>query len=829
MPSATDSRPTNDRAALQARAEEFWLLLATGDAPGAQQAGEQLDVPFVTSPEPGEESPSAFSFQDVAADVETAVPVEGAGGGTPGEGEFATPRSVAPATPQGTLDMWNHSSKVGVDIVVRLEREPGQKTIPGVCAAKIGKQGTLDYAACARVDCDLGTHQTSKSIVPLPIGKEAIVIRTRTSSQAAKPKMFSRPFILWESLPTECQTEELREGILSLKFVARTWKFLFESYGGRGWMQQLLAGGVVDPKVGGVDPLMGSPIPSPRVGTGGFNPNDFLDPPSPSAPPPEDNDPDDDSLTVESVTEQVRVSPRGARSSNPFWDPPSVSHRFETAGAGDTASVPSLTRSEARGEFSTFTARRIQALETRTRLQQQSILDLNRAISVRDQQLREAFEGFGRELEVTKQRALKAIAESQRAIEQANARPPPPPIQLPTPMPTQSVAPPQSSPPATPWTDPLLFQQFVSRISSHLNLDQYLSDSDLKARLASLGINVDTGSTESVSSISRRIAKCEVELFKPEGALAVIRDQVKLLEERRNANVIERGNQLFKDQQAVRAWVQLLDEPNVFRYCVDMLVLVILTQDPYEDVAGGMATEAAAYKAQYNDMLEARISISHGLTFPDNLVARSSKAEASLTEGWFWASGWTSHTAFEGTYNNGAMHRTKKQLEEVTKMIQNAINFAYPTDVAPIPNAVFSEQLRTSYTQAVGFIDSINPLFKTLQTSGMSDKEAWGRIFVFVKSVFEDIATVRKVSAVRDASAMIWGSFATAELLKEYERLRWVQHPQVSATLALTAMQREGKNIQDALAAKGNETAASKKNADAIKKINEVLKKNNLQ
>ena len=46
---------------------------------------------------------------------------------------------------------------------------------------------------------------------------------------------------------------------------------------------------------------------------------------------------------------------------------------------------------------------------------------------------------------------------------------------------------------------------------------------------------------------------------------------------------------------------------------------------------------------------------------------------------------------------------------------------------------------------------------------------------------------------------MIWGSFQTAKLLEEYERLKFYQHPHVSNMLALTSLQREGKKVEKAV------------------------------
>ncbi len=103
-----------------------------------------------------------------------------------------------------------------------------------------------------------------------------------------------------------------------------------------------------------------------------------------------------------------------------------------------------------------------------------------------------------------------------------------------------------------------------------------------------------------------------------------------------------------------------------------------------------------------------------------------------------------------------------------------------------------------------------------MKTGGLSDEEAWNCVLVYSKALFEDIKTVRALSAERSCSAMIWGSFRTAELLAGYVRLRWLHHPQVLSILALTSMQREGKMLVDALSALGSV-------ADEVKGVKEDI------
>ena len=86
----------------------------------------------------------------------------------------------------------------------------------------------------------------------------------------------------------------------------------------------------------------------------------------------------------------------------------------------------------------------------------------------------------------------------------------------------------------------------------------------------------------------------------------------------------------------------------------------------------------------------------------------------------------------------------------------------------------------------------------------MSPGDAWERILIFTKAVFDDVRTVRALTLDKNnAAGMIWGSFRTTKLLEEYQRLKFYQHPHISNMLALTSLQREGKKVEKALSALG--------------------------
>jgi hypothetical protein len=85
-----------------------------------------------------------------------------------------------------------------------------------------------------------------------------------------------------------------------------------------------------------------------------------------------------------------------------------------------------------------------------------------------------------------------------------------------------------------------------------------------------------------------------------------------------------------------------------------MVTLVMLCADSYKTIAEGMATAAAAHKAEYNSLTEACISLSYRLTYPENLMKKYDKEKHAATGGWFWTTTWSSYAVFKGMFNKGA-------------------------------------------------------------------------------------------------------------------------------------------------------------------------------
>ena len=256
----------------------------------------------------------------------------------------------------------------------------------------------------------------------------------------------------------------------------------------------------------------------------------------------------------------------------------------------------------------------------------------------------------------------------------------------------------------------------------------------------------------------------EKEYIDPDGTIAKLEARIKSLEDRRGGDTIEQGGKTFRDVMAVNAWAQTFKDKDLYCYCVDMVTLIMLCAEPYDTIAEGMATAAAAHKAEYNSLTEARISLSYGLTYPENIMRKQDKEKYAATGGWYWTNTWSSFAVFKGTFNNGAKESITSSLSEVSGMIQNAIDFLFPPANHPIAHAVFTGQLLILRQQASGWIEALEPLYEILSAAGMALDEAWERVLIFTKAVFDDVRMVRALTLdKKNTGGMLWGSFWTSK------------------------------------------------------------------
>jgi hypothetical protein len=112
-------------------------------------------------------------------------------------------------------------------------------------------------------------------------------------------------------------------------------------------------------------------------------------------------------------------------------------------------------------------------------------------------------------------------------------------------------------------------------------------------------------------------------------------------------------------------------------------------------------------------------------------MKKHDKEKHAAMGGWFWTTTWSSFAVFKGTFNNGANDTIASSLLEVLRMIQNAIDFAFPMTSHPLPHTIFTEKLLLARYQGSAWINALEPLYEILSSVGMSSKNAWECVLIF--------------------------------------------------------------------------------------------------
>ena len=696
--SSQDSQNGREQAAV----DTFWAAIADVDRAAADAAVARLGdiLPVV---------PAIYSFpEEVSGDEEA----EGFAGET---GRATTPRSLDPGTPQDAVTAWNQDKVVTLRIVSRKL----------ICGARIG-DGEKDFQACGVAPdltgktCGKATHEEGgKDSKGRPVRKmelpedegEVLAINVRLSSVNVKAKVFSRPSLPLSKFPNRLEGPR-NDLLLGLQYKARSWKVLLDNFRvpsatpsphpepTRGLSPE----GNMEGRGRKGPPAMlniSSPIPSPRLGAGGYNPNEFAERPD-----------------------------EGMR------EPTHTGSLFQARGQGQEDaslfSLPSRFDATSTEQRAPGILLRLGKLEARARQ-----VDANLAAAFGD--LREELDGIW-----ASKASQSDLPSPSDAYFHGRA----------------------SSDPVHDGLTPTQYQRLLRELAKDLAQQDFVTHTALRDELlASKRASTSSVGVADISGLSMRISKCETELFKPEGSLPKALERMKRLEDGGTGKAVERGNKIFRDINSTGALVALAPTIKLHKYVVDAFSLFVLAGSAYENVADGVAREAAAYKAQYDSLMEATIALSYGMQYPDNMVTTSAKKEHESTGGYTWATSWASYKTFKGSFGNGARDRMNTALKKLHRMILAAINYTFKFTDQPEMNAILTEQLRMATDQAEGIIKALEPLYDTLEASGMDSGDAWSRTFVFIKALFDDIHDPRCVMMERNSAGMIWGSFRATQVL----------------------------------------------------------------
>ena len=92
----------------------------------------------------------------------------------------------------------------------------------------------------------------------------------------------------------------------------------------------------------------------------------------------------------------------------------------------------------------------------------------------------------------------------------------------------------------------------------------------------------------------------------------------------------------------------------------------------------------------------------------------------------------------------------------------------------------------------MGFVESVLPFNRMMTGAQIAVDTAWDRVLGYAKAVFARIHEVRTVSMDRTQGGMIYGMLLSCQLLEGYALLGWIRHPDVSSSLVISALKKDG-------------------------------------
>eukprot|EP00804_Cyclotella_cryptica_P003634 CCRYP_002218-RA/>CCRYP_002218-RA protein AED:0.69 eAED:0.69 QI:0/0/0/1/0/0.5/2/0/747 len=669
--------------------------------------------------------------------------------------------AVEPGTPRTVVDAWNHNKLVSL---VEL-------SVSGICGAAIGIDVTetvKDFRAClvplvGEGKCEIGNHQGPKTrrLIPPAKGEFFLAIATNRAKE-----VFSRPFLEESDLRYLPRGSPHYDRLLTIKMEARVWKTLFEVFPGAPYLMQQGQSPYLSsppPKVNvplksELEEVSAAPITSPAVAKAqrgqsyqlehseGWN---FME---------QDRD-----LSEELSIEGSRKSTVSSQPKQAFpWESAFVHKRSPSLEESVDSAKP---KSENwRGPFGEL-RQKLAALEKLEDIFSSNDVQLRASLEHTFSSMSREIQRLNEELRYTKT-VLSEIQEQSRFGQVSTS----------TGISAQQL------------------EEIMTEVRLAMDRQHYVTQADLQKTQLSLP-----------PDIMPRLTHVEGEIFNDAGLVSQLNERVENLEAARATKAVDIGGFIFTDEAATDTWTRSLADKELHRLVPDFLSYFLLADPKFDTVKGGLDQMAAVAKAQYSSLDLATIVLAFSLTYPPNMMTKSEKVEAQVTDGIAWATPFATHEVFEGDYSNGTHKKVKKSLAAAAKSVDAGIDFSFPASTHPKANAVLKAQSTLAVAQCVEFLDSLSPLYKEIEGGGMSPKDSWVRCLAYAKQVFDVVRS-------------------TTELLKEYQLHNWVEHPKTSSILARTAMRKEGKALEDLVAKVQSHTTLVNSHAGDIKELQKDVK-----
>ena len=135
-------------------------------------------------------------------------------------------------------------------------------------------------------------------------------------------------------------------------------------------------------------------------------------------------------------------------------------------------------------------------------------------------------------------------------------------------------------------------------------------------------------------------------------------------------------------------------------------------------------------------------------------------------------------------------------------------------------HAIFSELLNKGYYHAQTWLDAFDPFYTTLVGVGIKADNAWGsKVLGFTKALFVQHQRRRSLMPEPTPGAMMCGMMRGSTYMDELCEKGIVRHHDVSNTMVMASMEKEGSVVQEALEKLEAKTKEITKHGNTLDKL----------
>ena len=251
------------------------------------------------------------------------------------------------------------------------------------------------------------------------------------------------------------------------------------------------------------------------------------------------------------------------------------------------------------------------------------------------------------------------------------------------------------------------------------------------------------------------------------------------------------------------------EDPDMIGLAADARLQLSALREGFNGVRDYVGFKADAAKAGFDDLDIVELETTFKPQYPENIIRK-------VKNDYLFAPDFASCKHFEGDIQDSPLADMLDKLDRNHQQFQSSIDARFPSDQPKNSkvNQVFTWILNRGYNQARSFLNSLKPFHTMMTNAGLGVEESWKKCFSYAKAVFTRIYNVRTVSKRLSPGAMLYGMLRATMLLEEYVAVQWIRHPDVSSSLVIASLQREGKLMEEAV----------KKFEDHLKKLDDTDK-----